>query len=324
MTRRWRPNLALVLGGALAGTLGLSFAGLIALRYLGPEIGFRNAAILLGAAITLATAVLGWLLVRLLLRPIRAVEAYARAAEAGTAPVAPQHFGTRELHATARRVIAMAETLRDRETAVRAFSDHVTHEIRSPVSAIRAAAELLADSGTLTPDDAALVAQIDGASAQIEVQLAALRDAVRAREARHMGVSILSDVLSHLRDDWPSLGLEVEDDSTKIPIGEKGLKIILTQLLRNAEENGASTISLRSIAHGSEIQLLVADNGTGISAGNAARVFDPFFTTRREAGGTGMGLAIVRNLLQAHGASIALAPSTKGTTFVVTFPQRAA
>lgn len=321
MTRRWRPSLAFVLGGALAGTLGLSLAGLVALRYLGPEIGFRNAAILLAAAITLATAVLGWLLGRLLLRPIRALETYAVATEAGSIPVPPEHFGTQELHATARRVIAMAETLRDREAAIRAFSDHVTHELRTPVSAILAAAELLADGGTLTPEDAALVAQIEGASAQIEAQLAALRKAVRAREARHIGVSILSDVLRCLSDDWPALRIQAEDDRMEVPIGEEGLKIVLTQLFRNAVENGARTISLRTFAHGPEIQLLVADDGTGISAGNAPQVFDPFFTTRREAGGTGMGLAIARNLLQAHGASIALTPSAKGTTFVLTFLQ---
>ena len=59
MSRRWRPSLAFVLGGALTGTLALSFTGLIVLRYLGPAIGFRNAAILLAISITLATAVLG-------------------------------------------------------------------------------------------------------------------------------------------------------------------------------------------------------------------------------------------------------------------------
>lgn len=44
MTRRWRPPLILVLAGGLAGTLALSFIGIVTLRYIGPEIGFRNAA----------------------------------------------------------------------------------------------------------------------------------------------------------------------------------------------------------------------------------------------------------------------------------------
>lgn len=321
MTRRWRPNLAFVLGGALAGTLGLSFAGLVALRYLGPEIGFRNAAILLALAITLATAVLGWLLVRLLLRPIRALEAYAVAAKAGNGPAPPQHFGTRELHATASRVIAMAETLRDREAAIRAFSDHVTHEIRSPVSAIRAATELLADSRSLTPDDAALVAQIEGANAQIEAQLAALRDAVRAREARYFGQSSLDEVLPILRSDWPGLTLEAKGTTHAIPIAAGGMKVVLTQLLRNAAESGATVVTLCVARFGADLGLMVTDDGPGISAGNAPHVFDPFFTTRRSEKGTGMGLAIVRNLLQAHGATIELGPAQSGTNFLIRFPE---
>ncbi len=165
--RRWRPSLAFVLGGALAGTLAMSFAGLVALRYLGPEIGFRNAAMLLGGGIVLATAGLGWLLVRLLLRPIVALERYAVAQNHGTG-ARPAHFGTRELHRTAQAVVEMAEALRDREATIRSFADHVTHELKTPVSAIRAGVELLEDGGALGPDDTRLLTQIDGARMQIE------------------------------------------------------------------------------------------------------------------------------------------------------------
>ena len=70
LSLKWRPALWMVLGGALMATLALSFAGLVALRYLGPEIGFRNAAVGLALCIGAATSLLGWLLVRLLLRPI--------------------------------------------------------------------------------------------------------------------------------------------------------------------------------------------------------------------------------------------------------------
>jgi two-component system, OmpR family, sensor kinase len=61
----------------------------------------------------------------------------------------------------------------------------------------------------------------------------------------------------------------------------------------------------------------VHDDGPGISPGNRDRVFDPFFTTRREQGGTGMGLAIVSALLQAHGGSIMLEQSDAGARFMV-------
>jgi two-component system, OmpR family, sensor kinase len=68
--QKWRPALWQVVGGALLGTLGLSFLGLVALRLIGPEIGFRLAALIIGSVILVATLVLGLMLVRLILRPV--------------------------------------------------------------------------------------------------------------------------------------------------------------------------------------------------------------------------------------------------------------
>ena len=65
---KWRPSLWFVLGGALASTLFLSLLGIVILRYLGPEIGFRNAAYLLVLGIGGITVIIWVLLLRLLLR----------------------------------------------------------------------------------------------------------------------------------------------------------------------------------------------------------------------------------------------------------------
>ncbi len=317
MSRRWRPSLWLVLGGALGGTLALSFAGLVALRYLGPAVGFRHAALGLALVIAGLTGVLGWLLLRLLLRPIAALESYAAEVRAGHPAAPPAHFGTRELHRTARSVIDMAETLRDREATIRSYTDHVTHELRTPVTALRAAVELLEDGGTLSPADRHLLGQIDGARAQIEAQLDALRRAAQAREARHVGSTTLSD-LAPLLAAHP-LRLEIRGGRVPIPLGAEGLLQVLGQLLRNAAEHGATAITLTA-ERGEGCTLTVSDDGPGISAGNAGRIFEPFFTTRREEGGTGMGLAIARAILTAHRAGIALVPSARGATFRLDFP----
>lgn len=319
MSRQWRPSLAFVLGGALAGTLALSFAGLVTLRYLGPYIGFRNAAMLLAALIAIATAVLWWLLVRLLLRPIRALEAYALAQEAGGGATPPGHFGTRELHATGNRVIAMAESLREREATIRSYTDHVTHELKTPVAGIRAAVELMEDGQALNDQDAKLLAEIDGARLQIEAQLSALRRAAQAREAHYRGQSRLVDIAQTLSEDYSDLAISYRGEERSIPLANEGLIIVLAQLLRNAGEHGASAVSLSLDESAGRITLLVEDNGRGISAGNAGRIFEPFFTTRRETGGTGMGLTIVRNILAAHNGKIALIPSDIGTKFQITF-----
>jgi signal transduction histidine kinase len=259
----------------------MSFAGLVTLRYLGPVIGFRHAAIVLGLTIALATAVLGWLLVRLLLRPIHALEAYAEAQEQGSEPAPPHHFGTRELHATS---------------------------------------ELLEDGGALGTEDARLVAEIDGARAQIEAQLVALRDVARSRETRYLGQTSLQDLMPGLQSDWPMVQLSSEGGPIQLPIAAEGLSIALGHLLRNAAENGADHVTLHAASNAGGAQISIADNGSGISPGHAERIFDPFFTTRRADGGTGMGLSVVRNLLYAHRATIRLVPSTDGSCFLIRFP----
>ena len=155
MRRKWRPALWMVLGGALLSTLALSYAGLITLRYLGPEIGFRRAAIALGILILCATLGLGTLMARLLLRPVTALTQHAAMLRSN-----PQHFlsnlphyGTRELRDLAQSITAMAEALQAREAQIRSFTDHVIHELKTPVSTLRAAGELLSD-GNLKPQTA--------------------------------------------------------------------------------------------------------------------------------------------------------------------------
>jgi two-component system, OmpR family, sensor kinase len=313
--RRWRPSLGFVLGGGLLGTLVLALAGMVALRYLGPAFGYRRAALGLGLGIVVLTALLGALMVRLLLRPIHALEHYAVAQNVGPAPP-PRHFGTRELHHTARAVIAMAEALRNREATIRSFTDHVTHELKTPVSAIRAAVELLED-GTLTAPDRALLAQIDGARAQLEAQLQALRLAAQARESRYLGQVKAGTLLAPLRQQFAALALSVAGEDVEFPMAAEGMQMVLGHLLRNAWEHGASRVELIAQETGNGPSLRVLDNGRGISPGNAPHVFEPFFTTRRAEGGTGMGLAILHNLLAAHQASIALQSCDKGACFVL-------
>ena len=271
--------------------------------------------------ILLATAVLGYLLVRLLLQPIRALEWFASDQETAAPLTPPAHFGTRELHATASRVVEMAETQRDREASIRAHTDHVTHEMKSPVAAIRAAVELLSDSPVLTAEDRALLSQIGGAGLQLERQLAALRTATQAKETRHLGWSTLAEVMPALTRDWQGLALQIDGDKVRLPLVAAGLEIVLGHLLRNAAEHGSKTVQICAEAGRDGCRIMVRDDGTGISPGNAARIFDPFFTTRRDQGGTGMGLTIIRNTLSAHHADIALRERTSGAAFVMTFPR---
>jgi two-component system OmpR family sensor kinase len=314
--RKWRPSLWQVVGGALLGTLGMSFVGLVVLRLLGPVIGYRWGVSLVGAVILLATLVLLWLLMRLLLRPIKDLAdragALRRDPMVRAEPLA--HYGTRELRDLGESVLAMASRLQAREATIRSFTDHVTHEMKTPLSSLRAAAELLEDQG-LDDTSRQLVATMAGAVEQMERQLQALRQAAAAREPGHHGMCRLADLLPDLVAAHPGLRIVATGETVALPQDAGGLGIVLQQLLSNAVEAGADEARL-DISQGF---LRVTDDGRGISDGNRGHVFEPFFTTRRETGGTGMGLTIVANLLAAHGAEIRVLRLEKGAGFEIEF-----
>ncbi|MEL6196587.1 MAG: HAMP domain-containing sensor histidine kinase [Pseudomonadota bacterium] len=317
MKEKWRPSLTLVLGGALAGTLAMSALGLVVLRLVGPEIGFLNAAVALVVVIGSLTAGLGFLLKRLLLRPINALADYAVALrQQRTAPTEPpQHFGTREIFAMARAVVDMGETISLRENAIRTHATHVTHELKTPVSSIAAAAELLQDSPGLSASDRALANQIAHSATQMRMRLEALHRMALARNMSHAGESTLGSVSATLRTEFPGLEVCFEGETVSLPLSAQGLTMVFEQLLTNAQDHGARSVTITATAARDRCEVIISDDGSGIAAGNRERIFDPFFTTRRETGGTGMGLAIVESVLSARGGSISLLTSSRGAAF---------
>lgn len=308
VSRKWRPPLALVVGGTLAGVLLLPLVGLAALPLVGPTV------VVLG--VVLATAVLGWLLWRLILLPVRALSVRADAVAAGQAEVPDPlpRYGTTEIGHLGRSMLAMAKTLSAREAAVRSYSDHVTHELKTPLAAIRGSVELLEDMEL--PDVAqGRLAAIREAEARMEHLLDAARRIAAARDPLPPGTARLADVAGDLRGAARAAEVVLEGAERALPIHPDALAVILGHLVRNAVEAGATRITIAA----GRAELRVTDDGPGISPGNRDRLFDPFFTTRRETGGTGMGLAIVRAMVTAAGAEIALVDTDAGTRFVITF-----
>ena len=222
--------------------LAVSFAGLVALRYLGPAFGFRRSAVALAPGIGAATALLGWLLVRPVATLSEQAAALRRDPQHALSPL--PHFGTRELRDLAHGITATAAALQNRESSIRSFTDHVTHELKTPVTAIRAAAELLSD-GSLSGADQRLVSQILGATAQMQTQLDALRRVTAACEPWHHGVSRLSALLDGLQADHRGLALTCQGGDLDISLAASGLRIVLGHLLGNAAQHGATRVDLR-------------------------------------------------------------------------------
>ena len=102
-----------------------------------------------------------------------------------------------------------------------------------------------------------------------------------------------------------------------------GLANLLENIRQHAGPGATGTLAWRVEEPGGRVALRVSDTGRGISAGNAGRVFDRFFTTARAGGGTGLGLPIVRSQLAAAGATIRLLRSGPGACFVLDLPPAA-
>lgn len=300
--RKWRPPLALVLGGTLAVVFALPLIGIGYFRVAGGILGWAETVWMIAAMALVATVVLGALLWRLVLRPVRTLTTFAQS-EGATDP--PIHFGTPEFSQLGHSVLTMTEALRGREAVLRSYADHVTHEFKSPLSAIRGAAELLESNTLSAADRHKLFKNINAATSRMDDLLDQQRIFAQAHEPHEDGSCLLSDVASAIPHTY------VEADGS-VPVSAELLQIVLEHLVSNAMTNGATQVRLRIV----DEALVVADDGRGISAANRERIFAPFFTTNRDGGGTGMGLAIVRRLLAAHGARIQLS-NTATTQFVI-------
>ena len=110
-----------------------------------------------------------------------------------------------------------------------------------------------------------------------------------------------------------------EDGSIPAPIARESLDAVLSTLLDNARVHGATRASVE-LRGGAGVEIVVSDDGPGISDANAPRIFDPFFTTARDRGGTGLGLPIARALVEAHGGTLELIRGRPGATFRVALP----
>ncbi|MGI9390879.1 MAG: HAMP domain-containing sensor histidine kinase [Boseongicola sp.] len=314
---KWRPPLALVLSGSLLAVLVLPVLGLLVVDTLAPSMGRTEAILTVALGALSATVILGWLLWRLILSPVRGLAARAEIIRSGGEARPMTRFGTPEIGELGQAVLDMADVLRARELAVRSYADHVSHELKTPLAAIRGAAELLASDPNLTNETRRLIGTISEAESRAENLLVAARQIAAARTPEHHGRTTLEEVAPWTKN--PVLEISIIGGDVALPLAPDGLRVILAHLVENAAEAGAKKILLRAEKTADGPILGIIDDGPGISQGNRDRVFDPFFTTRRDAGGTGMGLAIVQTLLLAHGAEISVEPAERGARFQIRF-----
>jgi len=215
----------------------------------------------------------------------------------------------------------------------------VAHELNNPLAAIMGFTQLLLRKPWPTEDRAALetINHESIRSASIVKDLLAL---TRKRDVERRVATNLNDIVGYIARtrryavETAGIACVVELDPTLPAVhGDRAqLEQVILNLLNNAEQALASVPDALDAGVGARIVLRtrqsdgcvvveIEDNGPGIPADVRSRIWDPFWTTKDEGEGTGLGLAVVHGIVVDHGGSIALEdPPTPGARFVIRLP----
>ena len=237
-------------------------------------------------------------------------------------------------------VLHDATRLRQLESTRREFVANVSHELRTPLSLIKGSVETLLDGAASQPaiaskfldiidrhcdrltfliEDLLTLSRLESGQLAINYDTVQLRSHVADvfddfhRKAADRGVGLLNEVPE---------GLRARADSDRL---DQVLSNLIDNAIKYGRPGGSVRVEGREADGGELIELSVVDDGPGIPAEAAERVFERFYrvdTARsREQGGTGLGLSIVKHIIQAHGGEVRLdtAPG-RGAAFRFTLP----
>ena len=264
-------------------------------------------------------------------RPVQNLIAQARRAARGEqgAVIPLEHPGTREIAELSETVATMAQSLETRSKYIRDFAAHVSHEFKTPLTAIQGAVELLRDhAATMSNDERVRFLNILAADAQrLENLVRRLLELARADVMRVGGdradlATVLPATIQRHRESGMLIELAEPPASINVAMNADTLDSIISSLLDNVRQHAGAGVHtrLRWSIEGDDAAIDLADDGAGVSSANAQRIFQPFFTTARQQGNTGLGLSIIRSLLVAHRGDISLMPASRGAHFRIRLP----
>src|SRR6266850_1621067 len=280
-------------------------------------------------------------LTRYISRPIAEIDAAIRQLGGADFSQPISVRGPEDLRYLGRRLDWLRRRLDEFETQKSRFLRHVSHELKTPLTALREGAELLNDqvAGPLVPTQVQVVSIMRDNSVKLQRLIEELLDYQRAlHAAASLEVRLVElnelveeavrghELAMRAKDQRLVLDLEkavVEADPEK-------LRSILDNLLGNAVKftPGGGTISVLARANGREATIEVIDTGPGVPSEERDSIFDSFFRGRAKASGriegTGLGLAIAREFTEAHGGRISVVSGTRGGHFRVTLPRKTA
>lgn len=280
-----------------------------------------------GVALSLLLTVLlalntGWVVSRSLRSLARASHRMAAGDLDAVADLAPaQGSRVREARDLAAAMGSMAARLRARLAYISEFASHVSHEFKTPVSSLRGTVELIRDDDEMPQAQRArflgnALEDLDRLSRLV----GGLLRLARAEEGGERGIVELDGLVREVVGRHP--GVHVSGRAGLVDGSVDQLAAVVQNLLDNARRYGGdgAKVQVRLWAEEDRTGIEVEDDGPGISPANQGQVFDRFFTTGRAHGGTGLGLALVQAVAQAHGGAVTVRSRPGCTVFRLGLP----
>lgn len=303
------------------------------------ELVRERMSLLLIVTLALAMAI-ALILTRIIARPIRELDAAIRQLGSAdfTRPI--RVTGPDDLQYLGERLDWLRRRLTELEAQKNRFLRHISHELKTPLTALREGAELLHDEvgGPLAPQQKKVVAILRENSVKLQRMIEDLLDYQRALHAAATleRQPVRLEILLREVADAHALEAQAKRQTVELIVppasieadGEK-LRTVFDNLVGNAlkftPEGGRITIALTEDAE--SVSVAVCDTGPGVPADERRSIFDTFFRGRAQGQGrvegSGLGLAIAREFVQAHGGTIGVASDSSGSRFSVVLPRHA-
>jgi two-component system sensor histidine kinase KdpD len=218
------------------------------------------------------------------------------------------------------------KALRQSEGLKTALLRAVSHDLRSPLTAISAAAGGI-DSATLTPEQRRELKEvISGEAERLTSLVSNLLDLSRLEsgsvETRSEPSSV-EEVLDAIAPNRASVDVQLEPDLPLVEVDPAQLERALSNLIENGiRHSDGEPVTVRAHAQGSRLVLRITDHGPGVAPEDMERIFEPFYRAAgSQGGGSGLGLAIARGLVEANGGRLWVRSLPgQGATFGVDLP----
>jgi signal transduction histidine kinase len=222
----------------------------------------------------------------------------------------------------------------DRLATLGTLSAGIAHELKSPLAAILGYTELARDKDYPADEARKFFTRIESSAQRcqqiIDDMLAFSRQKTGRRRLCDVNALIL-ECVSLQEHDWVLDRIQVEQklaaDLPRIMLSGAEFQQVVFNLLANAQQairagrRGSGRIRLSTRREAGEIVVSVEDDGPGIPVEIAERIWEPFFTTKAEGEGTGLGLTICRRIVESHGGSLTLQTGRgEGTAFLIRLP----